>query len=110
MGDAAGATADMSSTISDMMAAAPALAGGGDVNPSAAYTWVGEQGPELLARGSSGHVFTNSDSTKILAGSGRGSDPALVESKVRRSVAAAHQSAVSVAHTTARQQARRTPQ
>jgi len=118
MGDAAGATADMSSTISDMMAAAPALAGGGDVNPSAAYTWVGEQGPELLARGSSGHVFSNSDSTKILAGSGgdtfhidaRGSDPALVESKVRRSVAAAHQSAVSVAHTTARQQARRTPQ
>jgi hypothetical protein len=105
----------ISQTLSDMMAAAPALAGGGDVAPDQAYL-VGERGPELLV-GASGRIVSNAESRRAIGGGSgasyyidaRNTDPAQTDARVRRALVAVHGSAVATSAAVANEQSRRTP-
>jgi hypothetical protein len=90
-------------------------AAGGDVSPSGAYL-VGEQGPEILT-GMSGHITSNLASRRLMGSGGasyyidaRGTDPALVEERVKRSLVAVHGSAVATSVQANSELQKRTPQ
>jgi hypothetical protein len=98
----AGATVGHLGIMSSLLGALPFLAEGGDVSADKAYI-VGDEGPEILA-GVNARVFSNTESRRILSGSGgatiinnhidaRGSDLG-AENRIRRGIELSHNSAV----------------
>jgi hypothetical protein len=92
------------------------MAGGGDMSADKAYI-AGDQGPEVI-RGINAHVMSNSASRKLVAGAGgdhyysidaRGTDPVQTEERVRQSIMAAHNSAISTSQQVTADRVRRTP-
>ena len=108
-GGGGGSTPSVSSSVSYM-------AGGGDMSADKAYI-TGENGPEIMS-GINAHVTSNSDSRKLLGGSGgdthnytidaRGTDPVQTEERVRTAIMAAHNSAVSTSQQVSADRVRRT--
>jgi hypothetical protein len=89
---------------------------GGPVAGNTPYI-VGERGPELLVPGMSGSVIPNNQLNNIGGNTthtynidARGTDPALVESRVRTAILASHNSAVSTSLQAGRDQNARTVQ
>jgi hypothetical protein len=121
-GKVAGAISGIMSKIGPILKAFGAFGGGfadgGDLtNPSAAYL-VGEKGPEILS-GVSGHIMSNTQSHRMLGQSAgdvhysidaRGTDAALVEARVRRSLQQVHGSAIQGGFKATQDHKDRTPQ
>lgn len=91
-------------------------ASGGPVSPDKAYL-VGERGPEIL-HGMSGNIMSNAASRRMMGGAGtsnyysidaRGTDPVLVEQRVKMAIAASHQNAVTTTMRASTERMKRTP-